>query len=534
MAAKKANEVIQLFDFISYLKGSAIIRMLSSYLGEDVFFQGVSQYLQTHQYGNARTADLWRAIGSVSGEDIDVLMSPWVQNTGYPLLSLDAEQESWCVRQSRYTMLPMNGETVETPRDGEGDPADPVWPVPVMYGGEDSRSNKRLLLKQQECIEVATTKPLKLDPGHRGFYRTLYPPEALEAFFAKTAPSPLSTEDRIGLLGDSASFVLSGHLRTPTLLGLILQLQHERTSSVRALIRNILQKVRITFGSNPRIGRGLRKFIRELIDPAVCKLRKGNSNGGNGSSYWSVSEGDTYETTSLRKYVLELAVSGAHTPEVIAEGMQKWRLWQTSETQDAMSPDLLGLMLKLAVQEGGSEAYGKIKAIFSDTARHMKANGENNDQAGSAMNVNTRELYLTALTQIQDHALILDVMNFAAHSGKLTMSETYPFASALAENVAAQDHIWAFIRDGWDHGGIKRLREIGRGKGIDHWMKRSLANVSSHETRRDMIVFFADQDVSGFDRGLKQTLEQMEINAQYRARDEQVLEDWLAAQKYLD
>ena len=47
---KNALEVEQIFDAISYLKGSSVIRMLSSHLGQDVFLQGVSDYLKTHAY----------------------------------------------------------------------------------------------------------------------------------------------------------------------------------------------------------------------------------------------------------------------------------------------------------------------------------------------------------------------------------------------------------------------------------------------------------------------------------------------------
>lgn len=531
---QKANEIIQLFDHISYLKGSAIIRMLSSYLGEDVFFRGVSRYLQTHQYGNARTSDLWRALSAASEEDINSLMSPWVQRTGYPLLSVDNDQGSCCIRQSTYTMLPKKEGSNEEPKDSKDNHNEPIWPTPITYEDEDSRSNRTLLTVRQERTELPIAKLVKLDPGHHGFYRTLYCPEALQRRFGKAAHHQLSIEDRIGLLGDSASFVLSGHLTTPTLLSLILQLQNETTSSVWAVIRNIVQKVQITFGHNEKISRGLRRLVLELIGPAILKLRHQDSKNSNISSYWTVMAGDTHETISLRKHLLELAVFGAHAPHVIAEGNDRWTRWQTSESQDVLHPDLLGLVLKLAVQEGGVEVYQKIKAAFTTAASQPNTEGHGDGKAGSTTNVNTMELYLVALARTQDRALILDVMDFAAHSGKLTMSETYPFASAISENIAAQDIVWGFIQDAWDKGGIKRLRDIGRGKGIDHWIKRSLANVSNHQVRHDMIAFFADKDVSGFNKGLQQTLEQIEINAQYRVRDEQVLEDWLNAQNYLD
>ena len=48
---KDALEVEQIFDAISYLKGSSVIRMLSGHLGVETFLEGVSAYLKKHAYG---------------------------------------------------------------------------------------------------------------------------------------------------------------------------------------------------------------------------------------------------------------------------------------------------------------------------------------------------------------------------------------------------------------------------------------------------------------------------------------------------
>lgn len=48
---KDVLEVDQIFDAISYLKGSSVIRMLSNHLGVETFLSGVSDYLRKHQYG---------------------------------------------------------------------------------------------------------------------------------------------------------------------------------------------------------------------------------------------------------------------------------------------------------------------------------------------------------------------------------------------------------------------------------------------------------------------------------------------------
>jgi aminopeptidase N len=48
---RNALEVDQIFDHISYLKGSSVIRMLSDHLGRQTFLRGVADYLKKHAYG---------------------------------------------------------------------------------------------------------------------------------------------------------------------------------------------------------------------------------------------------------------------------------------------------------------------------------------------------------------------------------------------------------------------------------------------------------------------------------------------------
>lgn len=44
---KRADEINQIFDAISYSKGSSLLKMISRWLGEDVFIKGVSNYLKS-------------------------------------------------------------------------------------------------------------------------------------------------------------------------------------------------------------------------------------------------------------------------------------------------------------------------------------------------------------------------------------------------------------------------------------------------------------------------------------------------------
>src|SRR6266436_4809420 len=61
------SEAMAAFDGITYNKGQALIRMLETYLGDEVFRDGIRKYIAAHAYGSTTTADLWQALESAAG-----------------------------------------------------------------------------------------------------------------------------------------------------------------------------------------------------------------------------------------------------------------------------------------------------------------------------------------------------------------------------------------------------------------------------------------------------------------------------------
>ncbi len=68
---KTEAEANDAFDDITYKKGQSFLRMLESFLGEDVFRDGIRKYMARHKYSNTTTADLWNALGEASGQTGD-------------------------------------------------------------------------------------------------------------------------------------------------------------------------------------------------------------------------------------------------------------------------------------------------------------------------------------------------------------------------------------------------------------------------------------------------------------------------------
>ena len=78
------NDIEEIFDTISYEKGSSIIRMLYDYIGNDAFQAGMNLYLNKYAYANAVTDQLWESLEEASQKPVGSMMNTWTKQKGYP------------------------------------------------------------------------------------------------------------------------------------------------------------------------------------------------------------------------------------------------------------------------------------------------------------------------------------------------------------------------------------------------------------------------------------------------------------------
>ena len=50
--------------------------------------------LKKHQYSNTIGRDLWDALGQASGRDVAAFMDSWLEQPGYPVLTVKVEMMS--------------------------------------------------------------------------------------------------------------------------------------------------------------------------------------------------------------------------------------------------------------------------------------------------------------------------------------------------------------------------------------------------------------------------------------------------------
>ncbi|CAG2165405.1 unnamed protein product, partial [Oppiella nova] len=215
------SEVNEIFDEISYSKGSAIIRMLHRYIGDEMFRKGMHSYLSRHSYKSAKTEDLWTALLESSNKPVRDVMSTWTLQKGYPVISVTSRRDKDSVilslTQEKFCAdgkLPANESTTRW-----------LIPISVIRASDPNQIAVEVLMDSKtldiEVPNVSTNEWLKLNASCVGVYRVNYSPELLSLLLPSIADKTLPPLDRLGLQSDVFALVQSGRTSTPEVLKLM-------------------------------------------------------------------------------------------------------------------------------------------------------------------------------------------------------------------------------------------------------------------------------------------------------------------------
>jgi aminopeptidase 2 len=327
MPIQNETEIGQIFDAISYLKGSGLVRMIYSYLGEDDFMAGVRHYLKKHAYANTTTTDLWDSLGHASGIDVMAMMDALTKQVGHPVATVIVSENCIVVRQDRYL------------RTGDPSPEEAMmlYPVPLnirSINGENAMVHN-ISFAERECT-IRVDGFVKLNANHTGLYRTCYTSEYLQKLAKEASKGViLSVEDRAGMIADAAILASSGHQKTSDFLQLITHFSHESQYIVWDIIITHLSAIQKTWiFEKKQVQFELRWFIRLLVGTKASELG------------WNLA--DSSHTKRKLKALLFSAAGRAGDP-VIVDASRKMLL-EFSSRRTQIDPDLRPHVFRIALE----------------------------------------------------------------------------------------------------------------------------------------------------------------------------------------
>ncbi|MGD2187118.1 MAG: M1 family metallopeptidase [Desulfobacterales bacterium] len=225
---------------IIYSKGGSILRQIEGYIGEDHFQKGLQHYLKTYEYANAASQDLWVSFEKASEQPIGKMMKSWIEQPGFPMISVKKKKNKLELSQKRFTFLKHE--------------SDQSWLVPItICFFSDSAKTERinfLMTESQHEIKIPNhTKAYKINDRQTGFYIVNYRDAGnLEALGQCVRDQTLPPEDRWGLQNDMYSLCKNGSVSIRDYLKFLLYYENENAFLPLMSISNNLQHAYMVMG----------------------------------------------------------------------------------------------------------------------------------------------------------------------------------------------------------------------------------------------------------------------------------------------
>ena len=483
---RTAAEAEEMFDALTYEKGASVLRMLEQFLGEEVFRQGIREYIAAHQYKNAAAADLWEALAKASGQPVTALAQDWFTRPGFPLVTVRAkgtELDVLQVEQCRFVAAP----------DRRGVPNE-LWTIPLSVSYEDDtggHSHRTLMTEQRGEIRLPARGRVRwvyANAGEQGYYRTQHDRVLQEALVASRARLP--AEERFGLLDNLWALTLKGVVGIDEFLDLARHLRGDGTRVVIEALAGYCETLHDRLAPDTD-RRSCALLTADLLQPVAESL------GWEGRR----DEGDE---PKLARAALLWALGSIARPQDLTRAMGEWlqRYWVDPASLD---PTLVGSVIRLGARLGDRTRF----------ERYV-------EQYQSARTPEERDRYLAAFGDFADPAVTPAILAFILSESVRGQDIWKPLRGLLA-NPATQAQTWDFIQDNWP-----ALRQKGGTTGAQR-----IISGTKHLWRNDWLAeveaFFTKpaNHVAAATRTLTQTLEFLRLGLEFRRLQQAKLSAWL-------
>lgn len=486
---KRASEVDQIFDAISYSKGSCVLRMISTYLGEETFLEGVRRYIKKHAYGNTQTEDLWAALEDASGKPVKDIMSIWTKNVGYPVVQVtENEDKSIHVKQNRFL------------RTGDVKPEEDQVLYPVFLGlkTKDGVDESLTLSKREENFKLPDLDFFKLNANHTSIYRTSYSPERLEKLGKAAKEGLLSVEDRAGMIADAGALAVSGYQKTSGVLNLLKGFDTEDSFVVWSeIIARVATVQSAWVFEDKSVKEGLEAFIKDLVSERAHKLG------------WNFSDKDGHVEQQFKAMVFG-AAGIAGDKEVIAAAKEMFKKYAAGD-KSAIHPNIRGSVFGMSLKYGGKEEYEAILDLFR--------NSNNGDERNTA---------LRTLGRAKDPELIQRTLDMIL-SGEVKSQDLYLPASGLRSHPEGIEALYEWMTEKWPEVS-KRLN--GNANILGSMVTICTSSFAKQEQLDKVEEFFNNVDTKMFLQPLAQTKDAIRSKIAWVNRDRSDVASWVKDNGY--
>ncbi|KAG7660768.1 APE2 [[Candida] subhashii] len=488
---KRADEINQIFDAISYSKGSSLLKMISRWLGEDTFIKGVSNYLKKHKWGNTQTSDLWEALAEASGKDVVKVMDIWTKNIGFPVVRVEEVATNEIkVTQNRFLAT------------GDVKPEEDGVLYPVFLGLKTSHGlNESLVLNGRSANFKLPTNDdfFKINGDQAGIYRTAYESSRWTKLGKAGVEGKLSVEDRVGLVADAGSLASSGFIETSSLLDLVKSWSKESNYVVWDEILTRIGSIKAAFMFEDEATKeALKAFTRDLIGEKLNQIG------------WEFSENDSFADQQLKSSLFASAVN-AEEPNTVAFAKKAFAAFVAGDKK-AIHPNLRASIFNVVAKSGDEQTFDQLYNIYRNP-----------------QSIEEKIAALRSFGRFENEAVLDKVTALLLQTDIVKQQDIYIPMQGLRAHKVGILKLWDWLTVHWDK--VYELLPPGLSM-LGSVVTLATSGFTRPEQRDEVEKFFSTKNTKGYDQGLAQSLDIIASKGKWASRDAETISKWLAANGY--
>ncbi|XP_028807443.1 aminopeptidase M1 isoform X2 [Neltuma alba] len=486
-----ARSVIEVFDAVSYEKGSTVIRMLQGYLGDEIFQKSLSNYIRKYQGQNAGTEDLWTVLSEESGVPVNSMMNTWTKKTGYPVINVKLEGHILELKQSQFLLSGAHG-------DGQ-------WIVPVtLCIGSTQRRKNFLLETTQGKLDISglvqasgdsqsSTKEknvedsdeklwVKVNVDQSGFYRVNYEDKLAVRLRKAIQNNSLQATDKFGIMDDANALCQACEQSLSSLLLLMdvyrKEFDYVIVSKLISVCYNILK---ISRDAIPDSVNELKQYFIALLKFSAEQLG------------WDSKEGEDHSSSLLRGEVFQ-ALSTFDHGETQQEALRRFLILLDDSNTTLLSANTRRAAYVAVLRNTTTKSRTGLESLLSFYKRTDV--------------LQEKERILRCLASSADPNIVLEVLNLLLSDEIRDQDIIYVLAGISSEG---SETAWRWLKDNWE----RILTKYGAGLLLTNFISQIVPLVNSNEKADEIEEFFASRMNPSIAMNLKQSIEQIRIKARW-------------------
>lgn len=400
-------EIDSIFDgAIVYAKGSRMLVMVRSLLGDDKLRQGLKKYFEAHKYGNAKGDDLWKALGEVSGLNIGDIMHSWLNQPGYPVVSASVINGHLKLHQQQFFI-------------GEGQDQGRLWKIPLNANYDEApqiMDSADVDLGDYQELRSKNGQPFRLNVGNNSHFIVKYDDTLLKDIMSDV--NDLDNISQLQLLQDQRLLAEGRQISYASLVPLLKQFSTSHSAIVNTAMYQIANSLKRFVDPGSPLEDSLRKLFDQLSAEQVKRLG------------WLPVDGESNDDQLTRPAVLSAALFAKNHDAIVAAHKIFDQSTDWTKLPASVRPEILR---NEAENFGTPDLFKQFLAAYQKTA-----------------DPGLKEGLRFAATKFTDPDLLNQLVDRFEDASLIKPQDLRAWYRGVLANDAGQQLAWDWLRNEWD------------------------------------------------------------------------------------